>query len=195
MPLWGYGPYDYYSYSGSPSMYSNTLFGRTPAHYGPPSDLLGPLSSPFGHSSSSLGPTFGFPSATTTPPPWSPTFQPLQSSTRLTGQERPFLVKLLNNRIKKCRGCGREFARKVDGSPPDPPLDLIIGHEERWHFTDAQNTPRLGKLQNVYYHPCVACVRVHNADFHGSELKVPADVQVLAAHKKYLSILVTLPRF
>ena len=51
-------------------------------------------------------------------------------------EQLPYVVKLLNNRIKKCRGCGSLFARKADRSVPDPPNDLIIVHEE---LTDASN--------------------------------------------------------
>ena len=61
-------------------------------------------------------------------------------------------MKLLNNRIKKCRGCNKDFCRKLDGSLPDPPLDMIIAHEERRPFSDSQNVKRLSRPQNVYYH-------------------------------------------
>jgi len=47
--------------------------------------------------------------------PYGSTFQSESS------ESKPFVVKFLNNRIKKCRGCDREFSRKVDGSLPDPP--------------------------------------------------------------------------
>ena len=50
---------------------------------------------------------------------------PPQMLTSPPGFTNPFIVKFLNNRIKKCRGCNQEFSRKVDGSPPDPPLNLV----------------------------------------------------------------------
>ena len=72
--------------------------------------------------------------------PYGSQFQsPSQVSSSPHDESNPFLVKLLNNRIKKCRGCNREFSRKVDGSPPDPPLNLVICHEERRPYHDAAN--------------------------------------------------------
>lgn len=52
--------------------------------------------------------------------------QVLPSSSSESSATSPFIVKLLKNRIKKCRGCNRDFTRKVDGSPPDPPMNLVI---------------------------------------------------------------------
>jgi len=45
-----------------------------------------------------------------------------------------YVVKLLNNCIKKCRGCGAAFLRKVDGSPPEPPNNLVIVMKSSNHF-------------------------------------------------------------
>lgn len=92
-------------------------------------------------------------------------------------------MKLLNNRIKKCRGCNREFMRKVDGSPPDPPLNMVICHEERRPFIDSQNVKRSSRPQNVYYHCNLACIRANHV---GHDLQIPADVELSTPHKKYL---------
>ena len=73
-------------------------------------------------------------------------FSSPQSESSVTAAANTFIVKLLNNRIKKCRGCNREFSRKVDRSPPDPPLNLVICHEERRPFRDASNAARLSRL-------------------------------------------------
>ena len=51
-----------------------------------------------------------------------------------------YVVKLLNNRIKKCRGCDSLFSGKADGSISDPPNYLLIAHEERRPFADATIT-------------------------------------------------------
>jgi hypothetical protein len=101
-------------------------------------------------------------------------------------QPNPFLVKLLKNRIKKCKGCNRNFSRKVDGSPPDPPLNLVVSHEERHPFTDAQNVRRVSRPQNTYYHASLSCIRASNPSFVGCQLQVPADVKLSSVHKKYL---------
>ena len=48
------------------------------------------------------------------------------------------------------------------------------------------NIPRVGKYQNVYYHPNVSCIRRQNAAFQGNELVVAADVDLLDIYKEYL---------
>ena len=86
-----------------------------------------PDSQPFG----SFGP---FPpnAPVVSPIPQSYSWSVPSFSTRSQGEaeQRAYIVKLLNNRIKKCCGCGTAFLRKVDGSPPEPP-NLVICHEER----------------------------------------------------------------
>ena len=87
-------------------------------------------------------------------------------------ESSPFLIKLLNNRIKKCRGYNREFSRKVDGSPsdPPPPLNFIICHEERKPYRDASNPTRLSRPQNVYYHANLSCIRSNYPSFADHEV-------------------------
>ncbi len=121
--------------------------------------------------------------------PYGSQFQlPPQASPSTFDEVNPFLVKLLNNRIKKCRGCNREFSRKVDGSPPDPPLNLVICHEERRPYRDASNATRLSRPQNVYYHANLSCIRSNHPAFIGKEVKIPTDVKQLLSseHYKYL---------
>ena len=98
----------------------------------------------------------------------------------------PFLVKLLNNRIKKCRGCNQEVSRKVDGSPPDPPLNLVICHEERRPYRDTSNATRLSRPQNVYYHANLTCIRANHPSFIGCEVLIPTDVELSSAYSKDL---------
>ena len=50
-----------------------------------------------------------------------------------------YVVKLLNNCIKKCRGCRAAFSWKVDGSLPEPPNNLVLCHEEQRPFSEAKN--------------------------------------------------------
>lgn len=103
-----------------------------------------------------------------------------------TSDQKPYVIKILNKRIKKCRGCGSFFSRKGDGSNLDPPNDLVVAHEERRAFTDATNISRLSRPQNVYYHPNCACIRRLNASFVGPEIQVPHDISLLYNHTKYL---------
>jgi len=112
--------------------------------------------------------------------PYGSTFQSESS------ESKPFVVKLLNNRIKKCRGCNREFSRKVDGSLPDPPLNVVVCHEERRPFRDSSNVTRLSRPQNVYYHANLSCIRANNPHFLPFHLHIPPDSELSDAHKKYL---------
>ena len=100
--------------------------------------------------------------------------------------DKQYVVKFLNNRIKKCYGCSSEFTRKIDGSLPDPPLNIVISHSERREFRDANNTLKVGNYQNVYYHPNLSCIRRRNAAFMGNELVISADIVLTESHKKYL---------
>jgi hypothetical protein len=119
--------------------------------------------------------------------PYNPPTTPINTASASTsGIDKQYVVKFLNNRIKKCYGCSSEFTRKVDGSLPDPPLNLVISHEERREFRDASNALRLGNNQNVYYHPNVSCIRRRNASFVGQQIVIPADIALLESHKTYL---------
>ena len=99
---------------------------------------------------------------------------------------RAYVVKLLNNRIKKCHGCGAAFSRKVDGSTLEPPNNLVICHEEQRPFSDVQNVTCMSRPQNVYYHPNVSCIRHQNPSFVASEIQVPADHELQPLHERYL---------
>ena len=44
----------------------------------------------------------------------------------------------------------------------------------------------MSRLQNVYYHPNIACIRGQNASF-GPEVQVAAEIVLIEVHKKYLS--------
>ena len=59
-------------------------------------------------------------------------------------------------------------------------------NEERRPFSDAQNVTRMSRPQNVYYHPNVSCIQRQNPSFVGSEIQVPADLELLPLHEKYL---------
>ena len=98
---------------------------------------------------------------------------------------RPLLSDLEQS-YQEYRGCGALFSRKVDGSPPDPPNDLVIAHEERRPFTDAQNVARLIRPQNVYYHPSMSYIHHQNPSFIGNDIYVPGDLTLLSVHEKYL---------
>uniref|UniRef100_A0A1X7TN33 Uncharacterized protein n=1 Tax=Amphimedon queenslandica TaxID=400682 RepID=A0A1X7TN33_AMPQE len=100
---------------------------------------------------------YGYESSNWTSPSWSsphwfPYVPPVPTSyldpdRPLSHQhQRPYDVKLLNDRIKKCRGCGGDFVRKADGSLPDPPMNLVTCHEETRPFWDDTNAICQSKL-------------------------------------------------
>ncbi len=44
------------------------------------------------------------------------------------------------------------------------------------------NITHMSRLQNVYYHPNVACIRRQNASFMGPEIQVLEDFTLLDIH-------------
>ena len=107
---------------------SSSFYGPNSAFHYPSSSGHHPSWYDYGYS------PYPFP---TTPPvtpraPWS-----YSSQVNRVGEQRPYVVKFLNKRIKKCRGCGSFFSRKADGSNLDPPNDLVVAHEERRAFAPA----------------------------------------------------------
>ena len=93
-----------------------------------------------------------------------------------------YVVKLLNNCIKKCRGCRAAFSWKVDGSLPEPPNNLVLCHEEQRPFSEAKNVIHVWIDLNVYYHPIhnyVSCIQRQNPSFVASEIQVSADLELL----------------
>ena len=70
-----------------------------------------------------------------------------------------FAVVFLNNRVKKCYGCSRDFSRRYDGQLLPPPHDLIIQHEDRREFLRGGKKCYSPRPQNTYFHPSVSCIR------------------------------------
>ncbi len=65
--------------------------------------------------------------------------------------DKPFFIMQLNNRIKKCCGCGQLFRDTGSDS------QYILGHQERdWYPSD--NKWNVGSLQNKYYHIKKICI-------------------------------------
>ena len=107
------------------------------------------------------------------PFPYPPAFHGYKDQ-QSTSTSDVYVIKLLNNRIKKCRGCGGNFIRKTDESLPDPPMNLTVSRMER-SYTDSHNVTKLSTKQNVYYHPNLSCIKKVNINFNSSQLlKDPA---------------------
>ena len=68
--------------------------------------------------------------------------------------EKPFYIANLNNRIKKCSGCGH-FFREVGTVTPN----FVLGHLERDWYPAEGCQWKLGSYQNKYYHIKPSCVQ------------------------------------
>ena len=81
----------------------------------------------------------------------------MQAKPATVKSNEPFVLVMLNNRIKKCCGCDTLF-RDSNGFAPQ----YILGHPERdWYPLDGKWL--LGKLQNKYYHIRRSCIIHHCA--------------------------------
>ena len=67
---------------------------------------------------------------------------------------KPFYITNLNNRIKKCSGCGHLF-REVGTVTPD----FVLGHLERDWYPAEGSQWKIGSYQNKYYHIKPGCVQ------------------------------------
>ena len=67
---------------------------------------------------------------------------------------KPFYITNLNNRIKKCSGCGHLF-REVGTVTPD----FVLGHLERDWYPAEGSQWKIESYQNMYYHIKPGCVR------------------------------------
>lgn len=52
------------------------------------------------------------------------------SNSDIHGGSEPFIVKILNGRIKVCAGCKGPHLKSADNKPLSPPLDICLGHQE-----------------------------------------------------------------
>ena len=72
----------------------------------------------------------------------------------------PFVLERRTKRIKKCRGCGKEF---VDEK-------FVVRHEEKVYFV--KNNIRRGTVAKVSYHCRPRCILRRHSDFDTNELVV-----------------------
>ena len=167
-------------HSGIPPV--NYWYG-VPFPYGPPQG-----SSSFPHPPQGNDSSFSYPSrGNSLPFPYPPALYGYdQQSTETSNTSDQYVIKLLNNRIKKCRGCGGNFIRKTDGSLPDPPMNLTVSRMERRSYTDSNNVTKLSKKQNVYYHPTLSCIKKVNANFDSSQLVKDPALTLSDVHATYL---------
>ena len=100
----------------------------------------------------------------------------------------PFFVRFIEGNIRMCQGC-RSSLRYSNGLVPLPPFNLCIGRAEQRSYRDSAGVLRTPqKMQNVYYHLSIACVKSVCTNFSPSSLQIPSDVlkMLLPAHKEIL---------
>ena len=87
----------------------------------------------------------------------------------------PFVLERRTKRIKKCRGCRKEF---VDEK-------FVVRHEEKVYFV--KNNIRRDAIAKVSYHCRPRCIRRRHSDFNTHELVVePILVNNLTANDRKL---------
>jgi len=66
-----------------------------------------------------------------------------------SGRSEPFVVKMINGRIKECAGCKGPHLKNSDNGLLSPPLDICICHKEPLPFIN----PRMLKARQCLL-PC-----------------------------------------
>ena len=91
----------------------------------------------------------------------------------------PFLVKLLNGRIKVCAGCKGPHLKNTNNRVLSPPYDMCICHKETQAFINPQTGLESSKLGNAYYHVNLTCIQKKHPNFSPDHLVCPEDVREL----------------
>ena len=98
-----------------------------------------------------------------------------------------YFIVFLNNRIKKCYGCGQLFNKALDGTVLPPPSDICILHKDIREFIKNGKTCKSPHPQNTYYHPSIACITKKNKNFETKFLNAQhTNHELLPIHKQFL---------
>ena len=105
-----------------------------------------------------------------------------------TDGESRFWLKRLNHMLKVCAGCRGGYAKKLDGSLPDPPHDICISHDVFITLTNPLNKLPFNKQSKEHYHASTSCILLKNPNFRSSSLIIPLDLapQLTVEHWNYL---------
>lgn len=100
----------------------------------------------------------------------------------------PFMIKLLNGRIKVCAGCKGSHMKDADNGLLPPPHDICIGHSEPLTFINPRTGLECSKTGNAYYHVSLACIIKKHPDFTPAQIVCSDDVKMLLkeVHFKFL---------
>ena len=85
----------------------------------------------------------------------------------------PFLIKMLNRRIKVCAGCKGQHFKNADNGLLSPPHDICLGHKESLSFINPRTGKECSKLGNAYYHINLDCIRKKHPSFTAAQVEYP----------------------
>ena len=97
----------------------------------------------------------------------------------------PFLIKMLNRRIKVCAGCKGQHFKNADDGLLSPPHDICLGHRESLSFINPRTGTECSKLGNAYYHFNLDCIRRKHPSFTAAQVECPPEVQEVLTEVHY----------
>ena len=97
----------------------------------------------------------------------------------------PFLIKMLNRRIKVCAGCKGQHHKNSDKGLLSPPHDICLGHKESLSYINPHSGTECFKMGNAYYHINLECIRRKHPNFTATQVECPPDVQEILTDVHY----------
>ena len=88
----------------------------------------------------------------------------------------PFILKLLNGRIKVCAGCKTPHLKSADNGLL-PPFDICLCHKEQLSFINPRNGQECSKLGNAHYHITLDCIKKKHPTFSAVQIECPPDTR------------------
>ena len=105
----------------------------------------------------------------------------------MTPSNEPFIIKLLNGRIRVCAGCKGPHMKDANNGLLPPPHDICIGHSEPITFINPNTGLECIKIGNAYYHVSLTCIRKKHPNFTPSQVVMNEVKELLeAVHFQYL---------
>ena len=93
----------------------------------------------------------------------------------------PFVLKKLNNRIKKCQGCRQNFRK-----PIIEPEDLVVAHKDKYSYYSTKFQKQMITQDVRHYHASFKCIKALHPNFHPSSLVVPPNFKLTDRQIQYL---------
>ena len=82
----------------------------------------------------------------------------MSSSPQSESDRDQFELVFLTERVKKCYGCSKEFAKQPDGSNLGPLYDIVVRHADyREYYYEGEKRSTKQK-QNTCFLPCLTCI-------------------------------------